>query len=101
MPVPNAAGSMRTNKSNSSPFGSSGFATAGCSEERTRVPRTLPAPSASSARTSPQAALTGSVNKVVPLLRERGSRRADYTGTTLRDNLGIPVPEGGAGVAVA
>ena len=33
------------------------------------------------------------VDKVVPLLQERGSLRADYTGTTLRDNLGLPVPE--------
>ncbi|WP_028047787.1 NtaA/DmoA family FMN-dependent monooxygenase [Cellulomonas sp. URHE0023] len=32
------------------------------------------------------------VDKVVPLLQERGSLRADYTGTTLRDNLGLPVP---------
>jgi FMN-dependent oxidoreductase (nitrilotriacetate monooxygenase family) len=31
------------------------------------------------------------VDTVVPLLQERGSLRADYTGTTLRDNLGIPV----------
>jgi hypothetical protein len=40
------------------------------------------------------------VDKVV-LLQERGSLRADYTGTTLRDNLGIPVPEPVAGSAVA
>jgi FMN-dependent oxidoreductase (nitrilotriacetate monooxygenase family) len=33
------------------------------------------------------------VDKVVPLLQERGSLRADYAGTTLRDNLRIPVPE--------
>ena len=33
------------------------------------------------------------VDKVVPLLQERGSLRADYAGTTLRDNLGIPVGE--------
>ncbi|GAA1852380.1 NtaA/DmoA family FMN-dependent monooxygenase [Pseudonocardia ailaonensis] len=30
------------------------------------------------------------VDKVVPLLQERGSLREDYTGTTLRDNLGLP-----------
>ncbi|GAA3213879.1 NtaA/DmoA family FMN-dependent monooxygenase [Dactylosporangium siamense] len=30
------------------------------------------------------------VDKVVPLLQERGSLRTDYDGTTLRDNLGIP-----------
>ncbi|WP_181783236.1 NtaA/DmoA family FMN-dependent monooxygenase [Pseudonocardia pini] len=34
--------------------------------------------------------LDGFVDKVVPLLQERGSLRADYTGTTLRDNLGLP-----------
>jgi FMN-dependent oxidoreductase (nitrilotriacetate monooxygenase family) len=33
------------------------------------------------------------VDQVVPLLQERGSLRADYAGTTLRDNLAIPVPE--------
>ncbi|OHV33994.1 MULTISPECIES: NtaA/DmoA family FMN-dependent monooxygenase [Pseudofrankia] len=33
------------------------------------------------------------VDKVVPLLQERGSLRADYAGSTLRDNLRIPVPE--------
>jgi hypothetical protein len=33
----------------------------------------------------------GGVKSVVPLRRERGSLRADCTGTTLRDNLGIPV----------
>jgi len=30
------------------------------------------------------------VDKVVPLLQERGSLRTEYTGTTLRDNLGLP-----------
>ncbi|WP_280363015.1 LLM class flavin-dependent oxidoreductase, partial [Nocardia abscessus] len=30
------------------------------------------------------------VDKVVPLLRERGALRTEYTGTTLRDNLGLP-----------
>ncbi|GAA3100535.1 NtaA/DmoA family FMN-dependent monooxygenase [Pseudonocardia yunnanensis] len=30
------------------------------------------------------------VDQVVPLLQERGSLRADYTGSTLRDNLGLP-----------
>jgi hypothetical protein len=34
-------------------------------------------------------------------VQERGSLRADYTGSTLRDNLGIPVPAPGAGTAVA
>ncbi|MET0811639.1 MAG: NtaA/DmoA family FMN-dependent monooxygenase [Microbacterium sp.] len=33
------------------------------------------------------------VDEVVPLLQERGSLRTEYTGSTLRDNLGIPVPE--------
>jgi FMN-dependent oxidoreductase (nitrilotriacetate monooxygenase family) len=41
------------------------------------------------------------VDQVVPLLQERGSLRADYTGTTLRDNLGIGVPQPTAGTAVA
>ena len=29
------------------------------------------------------------VDKIVPLLQERGVFRADYTGTTLRDHLGL------------
>jgi hypothetical protein len=29
------------------------------------------------------------VDKVVPLLQERGVFRADYAGTTLRDHLGL------------
>ena len=36
------------------------------------------------------------VDRVIPLLQERGSVRADYDGTTLRDNLGIPAPARGA-----
>jgi FMN-dependent oxidoreductase (nitrilotriacetate monooxygenase family) len=32
------------------------------------------------------------VDRVVPLLQERGSLRTEYTGTTLRENLGLPVP---------
>lgn len=36
------------------------------------------------------------VDRVVPLLQERGSLRQDYDGTTLRSNLGLPVPERGA-----
>ncbi|ALJ18662.1 NtaA/DmoA family FMN-dependent monooxygenase [Microbacterium sp. No. 7] len=32
------------------------------------------------------------VEKVVPLLQERGSLRSEYEGTTLRENLGLPVP---------
>lgn len=36
------------------------------------------------------------VDKVVPLLQERGSLREDYEGSTLRSNLDIPVPERGA-----
>ncbi len=32
------------------------------------------------------------VDTVVPLLQERGSYRADYTGTTLRDHLDLRVP---------
>lgn len=30
------------------------------------------------------------VDKVVPLLQDRGALRTAYTGTTLRDNLGLP-----------
>jgi hypothetical protein len=37
---------------------------------------------------------------VVPLLQERGVFRADYEGTTLRDHLGLRVPEPGAGTRV-
>ncbi|WP_188305580.1 LLM class flavin-dependent oxidoreductase [Streptomyces sp. CBMA123] len=33
------------------------------------------------------------VDRVVPLLQERGVFRTDYTGPTLRDHLGLPVPE--------
>jgi len=33
--------------------------------------------------------LDGVVDRVVPLLQERGVFRADYTGTTLRDHLGL------------
>ena len=41
------------------------------------------------------------VDRVVPLLQERGSLRTEYSGTTysgttLRSNLGLPVPERGA-----
>ncbi|MDF2991995.1 MAG: coenzyme F420-dependent N5,N10-methylene tetrahydromethanopterin reductase [Microbacterium sp.] len=32
------------------------------------------------------------VERVVPLLQERGSLRTEYEGTTLRENLGLPVP---------
>ena len=40
------------------------------------------------------------VDKVVPLLQELGTFRADYTGTTLRDHLGL-APAGAAGAAAA
>jgi len=40
------------------------------------------------------------VDKVVPLLQEIGTFRADYTGTTLRDNLGL-APLGRPGAATA
>jgi alkanesulfonate monooxygenase SsuD/methylene tetrahydromethanopterin reductase-like flavin-dependent oxidoreductase (luciferase family) len=33
------------------------------------------------------------LDQVVPLLQERGSFRAEYTGTTLRDHLGLARPE--------
>ncbi|GAA2799256.1 LLM class flavin-dependent oxidoreductase [Kitasatospora sp. CM 4170] len=32
------------------------------------------------------------VDRVVPLLQERGVFRTEYTGTTLREHLGLPVP---------
>jgi alkanesulfonate monooxygenase SsuD/methylene tetrahydromethanopterin reductase-like flavin-dependent oxidoreductase (luciferase family) len=32
------------------------------------------------------------VDQVVPLLQERGVFRSDYTGSTLRDHLGLAVP---------
>jgi hypothetical protein len=32
------------------------------------------------------------VDKVVPVLQERGVFRTDYTGTTLRDHLGLSLP---------
>jgi hypothetical protein len=33
------------------------------------------------------------LNEVVPILRERGIVRRDYESTTLRGNLGLPIPE--------
>jgi FMN-dependent oxidoreductase (nitrilotriacetate monooxygenase family) len=39
------------------------------------------------------------VDHVVPLLRERGIFRHEYTGTTLRDHLGLPRPSNRYGVA--
>ena len=33
---------------------------------------------------------------VVPELQRRGLYRKDYTGATLRENLGLPIPERGA-----
>jgi alkanesulfonate monooxygenase SsuD/methylene tetrahydromethanopterin reductase-like flavin-dependent oxidoreductase (luciferase family) len=43
------------------------------------------------------AGLTAFVDMVIPLLQERGLFRAGYTGTTLRDHLGLerPAPKGG------
>ncbi|MNW70480.1 Nitrilotriacetate monooxygenase component A [compost metagenome] len=40
------------------------------------------------------------LDQVVPLLQERGSFRTEYTGTTLRDHLGLSRPEVGAGPAL-
>jgi alkanesulfonate monooxygenase SsuD/methylene tetrahydromethanopterin reductase-like flavin-dependent oxidoreductase (luciferase family) len=40
-------------------------------------------------------------DRVVPPLQERGSLRADYTGTTLRDNLGTLVAGPAASATVA
>ncbi|SIS04104.1 NtaA/DmoA family FMN-dependent monooxygenase [Williamsia sterculiae] len=36
------------------------------------------------------------VDRVVPLLQERGVLRTDYAGSTLRDNLGLPIPAAAA-----
>ncbi|KXO93361.1 Nitrilotriacetate monooxygenase component A (plasmid) [Tsukamurella tyrosinosolvens] len=38
------------------------------------------------------------IDGVVPLLQERGAFRTEYAGTTLRDHLGLPVPETASGV---
>jgi hypothetical protein len=32
-------------------------------------------------------------DEVLPILRERGIARTEYDATTLRGNLGLPVPE--------
>lgn len=39
------------------------------------------------------------LDQVVPLLQERGAFRTEYTGTTLRDHLGLARPAAGAGAA--
>ncbi|MBE3016233.1 NtaA/DmoA family FMN-dependent monooxygenase [Microbispora sp. NEAU-D428] len=39
------------------------------------------------------------VNKLVPELQERGAYRTEYTGTTLREHLDLPVASEGSGVA--
>ncbi|MFF3517695.1 hypothetical protein [Streptomyces sp. NPDC002573] len=44
--------------------------------------------------TSAPADLPAVVQDLVPGLRERGLFRADYTGRTLRDHLGLPHPAG-------
>ncbi len=41
------------------------------------------------------------VDEVVPILQERGSFRADYSGTTLRDHLGIDRVAQGSGRAAS
>ncbi|MFE4464907.1 NtaA/DmoA family FMN-dependent monooxygenase [Oerskovia sp. NPDC056781] len=41
------------------------------------------------------------LDQVVPLLQERGSFRTEYTGTTLRDHLGLSRPEPGAGTTAS
>ncbi len=33
------------------------------------------------------------VEKVIPILQERGIYRKDYTGSTLREHLGLKIPE--------
>jgi hypothetical protein len=35
------------------------------------------------------------VRHVVPELQRRGLYHQDYTGATLRENLGLPIPHGG------
>ena len=53
----------------------------------------MPATDLFSSRTSRPSGLDPFVDQVVPLLQERGVFRADYTGTTLRDHLGLaPLP---------
>ena len=37
--------------------------------------------------------LTDFTEHVVPILQRRGLFRTEYTGTTLRDHLGLPRPE--------
>lgn len=39
--------------------------------------------------------------RVVPILRERGLFRTEYTGTTLRDHYGLPRPAGRSGTAAS
>ncbi len=39
------------------------------------------------------------VDQVVPLLQDRGVLRAEYAGTTLRDNLGLPQAHSATAVA--
>ncbi|MGP9539387.1 NtaA/DmoA family FMN-dependent monooxygenase [Brachybacterium sp. AOP43-C2-M15] len=41
------------------------------------------------------------VDHVVPLLQARGSLRTEYSGSTLRENLGLPVPQRRAAPAAA
>ncbi|QDW62164.1 NtaA/DmoA family FMN-dependent monooxygenase [Oerskovia sp. KBS0722] len=41
------------------------------------------------------------LDQVVPLLQERGSFRSEYTGTTLRDHLGLSRPGLGAGTTAS
>ena len=41
------------------------------------------------------------VDHVVPILRSRGLFREDYTGTTLREHYGLPVPQAGRALEAA
>jgi FMN-dependent oxidoreductase (nitrilotriacetate monooxygenase family) len=41
------------------------------------------------------------VDKVIPILQERGLYRTDYEGTTLREHLGLPVPDNRYSAAAA
>ncbi|MGH1564886.1 NtaA/DmoA family FMN-dependent monooxygenase [Mumia sp. DW29H23] len=57
------------------------WVTEGASDGFTLLPTTLPD------------SLALFVDHVVPLLQERGLHRREYTGTTLRDHLGLPRPD--------
>ncbi|MFC5148513.1 NtaA/DmoA family FMN-dependent monooxygenase [Streptomyces aureoversilis] len=57
-----------------------GFVTAGAADGFVLVPHLTPG------------GLDEFVDRVVPLLQERGAFRTEYTGATLREHLGLPLP---------